>query len=81
MYGEQNSPEDSHDSKESSADICSQGVATAYHTATAAASLCMAPMETHDPRIHCANRNIANEIHDPIMIFMTYLPTTTGWAI
>ena len=38
----------------------------AYHTELAITCPCMALTEIHDSEIHW---NIANEIHDPIMIF------------
>ena len=46
----------------------------AYHTELATTCPCMALIEIHDSETHWTSTvDIANEIHDPIMIFMIYL--------
>ena len=46
----------------------------AYHTVLATTCSCMALTEIHDSEIHWASTcDIANEIHDLIMIFTSYL--------
>ena len=46
----------------------------AYHTELATTCPCMALTETHDSKIHWTSTwDIANEIHDPIMLFTIYL--------
>ena len=46
----------------------------AYHTELATTCPCMALTEIHNSKRHrTSSWNIANEIHDPIMIFTSYL--------
>ena len=46
----------------------------AYHTELATTCPCMALIEIHNSETHWTSTlDIANEIHDPIMIFMIYL--------
>ena len=45
----------------------------AYHTELATTCPCMALTEIHDSEIHWTLWDISNEIHGPIMIFMSYL--------
>ena len=46
----------------------------AYHRGLATTCPCMALTEIHDSKIHwTSTRDVANEIHDPIMIFTIYL--------
>ena len=46
----------------------------AYHTELATTCPCMALTDIHDSEIHwTATWEIANEIHDTIMLFMSYL--------
>ena len=46
----------------------------AYYTELATTCHCMALTTIHDSEIHwTSTRDIANEIHDPIMIFKSYL--------
>ena len=46
----------------------------AYHTELATSCPCMALKEIHDSEIHWTSTwDIANEIHDPIMILKSYL--------
>ena len=54
----------------------------AYYTELAATYPCMALIEIHDSETHWTSTvDIANEIHDPIMLFMIYptrVPTHNG---
>ena len=46
----------------------------AYHTELATTCPCMALTEIHDSEIHWTSTwDIANEIHDPIMMFTSFL--------
>ena len=75
--GEQKSPKNSHLLIFMRA-LLTDGVRVcrvkAYHTELATASSCMALVEIHDSETHWTSTlDIANEIHDQIMIFTIYL--------
>ena len=75
--GEQKSPKNSH-LMIFMRSLLTDGVGVcqvnAYHTELATTCPCMALVEIHDSKTHWTlTLDTANEIHDPVMIFMVYL--------
>ena len=69
--GEQNCPKNNNTMIFMRARVCQ---VKAYHTELPTTCPCMALTEIHDSEMHWISTwDIANDIHDPIMIFMSYL--------